>query len=115
MNILSPYSGDSVQSPPSFNLISCRSDVDSVELASMTRHLLKERCDEWVQQLFGEKSVQVSSAILSLLADWYGTGQRVSITAQSQLLELTKKSLKCEGHQVSLLWVNFSLVLLDNF
>ena len=81
----------------------------------MTRQLLKERCDEWVQHLFGEKSVQVSSAILSLLADWYGSGQRVGITAQSQLLELTKKSLKCEGHQVSLLCVNFILVLQDKF
>ena len=78
-----------------------RSDVETVELASLTRQLMKERCDEWVQQLSGEKCNQVLAAILSLLADWYGSGQRVGNAAQAQLLELTKKSLKCEGHQVN--------------
>jgi hypothetical protein len=78
-----------------------RSDVETVELASLTRQLMKERCDEWVQQLSGEKCNQVLAAILSLLADWYGSGQRVGNVAQAQLLELTKKSLKCEGHQVN--------------
>jgi hypothetical protein len=78
--------------------------VETVELASLARQLMKERCDEWVQQLSGEKCKEVSAAILSLLADWYGTGQRVGNNAQTQLLELTKKSLKCQGHQVIHYW-----------
>jgi hypothetical protein len=84
-----------------FILFKCfRSDVETVELASLARQLMKERCDEWVQQLSGEKCKEVLAAILLLLADWYGTGQRVGNNAQTQLLELTKKSLKCQGHQV---------------
>ncbi len=70
-------------------------------MSSLTRQLMKERCDEWVQQLANEKNPKVSAAVLALLADWYGAGQRVGISTQGQLLDLTKKALKCEGHQVN--------------
>ena len=88
--------------------------MEASELSSLTRQLMKERCDEWVQQLANEKNPKVSAAVLALLADWYGAGQRVGISTQGQLLDLTKKALKCEGHQVLELstCVNFCLYLL---
>jgi hypothetical protein len=74
--------------------------VDAAELSSLTRQLMKDRCDEWVQQLTVEKNTKILAGILSLLASWYGCGQRVSTNVQNQLIELTKKSLTYEGHQV---------------
>jgi hypothetical protein len=69
-------------------------------LSSLARLLLKERCDDWVSQLAGEKCSNVAAAVLAVLADWYGCGQRLGACAQNQLMDLAKNSLKCEGHQV---------------
>ena len=61
---------------------------------------MKDRCDEWVQQLSNEKSAKIAAGILSLLAAWFGCGQRVSSAVQGQLIDLIKKTLTFEGHQV---------------